>query len=350
MGTYNLCVVFLVSSVISFAITPAAIFIAKKIKVVDYPGRTRHTIHNKAVPRAGGIAMCLALLVLYFLFKPHLDNKIAIILISALIIFAFGLWDDRFGVNASVKLIGQALAVTILVLNDVRVRFVENPKFFITLNSDLATGVDIFITYFWIIAITNAFNLIDSMDGLALGIAQIGNAFFLLSFWQYNQNVLATLALILFGVNFGIFFYNKLPAKIFLGDSGAQTLGFILSVLAILYHPVGAEQSSTWFIPILVFGVPIFDTTLVTFSRLRRKLPVYKANLDHTYHRLVQFGLSSKNAVVLMHLVSVIFAIIAYTCVRMTPLSANIIFALWLTFFFFALYFFESRLEKSKSI
>jgi UDP-GlcNAc:undecaprenyl-phosphate GlcNAc-1-phosphate transferase len=331
------------SFILAILLTPVSIWIAKKANILDYPGKTSHTIHKTVVPRAGGIALVLSFIALSILHKFQNFPPIFIIFLAALIIFAFGLWDDRFGMNAPMKLIGQLCAVTVLVLNGIRVQFFENPQFFINLNPILALWIDIAITYFWVIAITNAFNLIDSMDGLALGLAQIITSFFIFSAILAKQPTLLFLSSALFGVNLGIYFYNRFPAKTFLGDSGAQTLGFILSVTAIIYSPKAESQSSTWFIPIIVFGVPIFDTTLVTVSRALKGIPFYKANLDHTYHRLVGLGWKKSHAVNVIHVSAILSCIIAAFCVNIKPLGANIIFAFWLMIFLSLLIYLEKK-------
>lgn len=277
--------------------------------------------------------MVLSIAATSFLNGFNYFPPILTIFVAALVIFAFGIWDDRNGMNAPIKLLGQICAVTVLVLNGIRVQFFENPQFFITLNPILALWIDIAITYFWIIAITNAFNLIDSMDGLALGLAQIITCFFIFSAIMAKQPTLLFLSCALLGVSLGIFFFNRFPAKTFLGDSGAQTLGFILSAIAIIYTPKAESQSSTWFIPIIIFGVPIFDTTLVTISRMLKGIPLYKANLDHTYHRLVKLGWNKSHAVNVMHYSAIFSGFLAALCVNIKPLGANILFVSWMLIF-----------------
>ena len=324
-------------------LTPLSIWIAKKAKIIDYPGKTSHTIHKTEVPKAGGIALVLSLATVSFLHRLINFPPIIIIFLAALIIFAFGLWDDRNGMNALIKLLGQICAVTVLALNGIRVQFFENTQFFISLNLVIALWVDIAITYFWIIAITNAFNLIDSINGLALGLAQIVSVFFIFSAIKADQPTLLFISSALIGINLGIFFFNRFPAKTFLGDSGAQTLGFILSAIAIIYTPKAESQSSTWFIPIIVFGVPIFDTTLVMVSRTLKGIPFYKANLDHTYHRLVGLGWKKNHAVNVMHVSAILCGILAALCVNIKPLEANLLFAFWMLTFLSLLIYLEKK-------
>ncbi len=337
--------IFALSLSLALILNPAAIWLATRAKILSYPGKTDHTIHKNVVPMAGGIALVSTMAILILMIRFFDSPQILTIFLSALIIFAFGIWDDRFGMNAPIKLLGQICAVTFLVINGIRVQFFENPQFFISLNPVLALWIDIAITYFWIIAITNAFNLIDSMDGLVLGLAMIITGFFLFSAIMANQPQLLFLSAALLGVNLGIYFYNHSPAKTFLGDSGAQTLGFFLSAIAIIYTPRAESQSSTWFIPIIIFGVPIFDTTLVSISRILKGMPVYMANLDHTYHRLIGLGWKKNQAVNIIHIAEVFCGLLAALCVNIQPLGANILFGIWLIIFTSLLVFLEKNLK-----
>jgi len=339
--------VFAQSLILALIFTPASIWFAKKANILDYPGKTSHTIHKTVIPRAGGIALVLSMAVSSLFVKINGSLQIITIFLAALIIFAFGIWDDRFGMNAQLKLLGQICAVTVLILNGIRVQFFENPQFFIILNPVLALWIDIAITYFWIIAITNAFNLIDSMDGLALGLAMITTVFFIFSAISADQPPLLFLSAALLGISLGIYYFNRSPAKTFLGDSGAQTLGFLLSAVAIIYTPRAESQSSTWFIPIIVFGIPIFDTTLVSISRTLKGIPVYMANLDHTYHRLIGLGLNKNQTVNIIHFAAVLCGLLAALCVNIQPLGANILFGTWLILFFSLIIFLEKKLNKT---
>jgi UDP-GlcNAc:undecaprenyl-phosphate GlcNAc-1-phosphate transferase len=188
--------------------------------------------------------------------------------------------------------------------------------------------LDWFITLIWIIGITNAFNLIDSMDGLVLGTSGLALALLVLVTLDSSQVSLLRLLTLLLGTCAGLYFYNRTPARLFLGDSGAQMIGFLLAAVGIQFTPGTHPLGSSWFIPILIFGVPIFDTTLVTFSRIRRGTHIYNAGLDHTYHRLVAMGLESSRSVFVMHLATVVLGCIAFLALQVTPLYATIIFSL----------------------
>jgi UDP-GlcNAc:undecaprenyl-phosphate GlcNAc-1-phosphate transferase len=142
-----------------------------------------------------------------------------------------------------------------------------------------------------------------------------------------GQPPLLQIITLLLGICLGLGFNNATPARFFLGDSGAQTIGFLLAAIAILFTPGNRPPASSWFIPIMIMGVPIFDTTLVTLSRLRRRVPFYKAGNDHTYHRLVKAGFDSKRAVTVIHLASVVLGCLAFIALNLEPLYANIMFA-----------------------
>ena len=158
-----------------------------------------------------------------------------------------------------------------------------------------------------------------------------------------GQTSLSLLSAIILGGAIGMLYFNALPAGTFLGDSGAQFLGFVLAALAIAYTPPGLPQPSSWFVPILLLSVPIFDTSLVIISRLRQKKAVYQAGLDHTYHRLVNLGLPSSRAVLTMHLSAIIGGCLAFMALPLPPLWANIIFASTLMVGLFLLVWLENQ-------
>ena len=327
---FDLAVLIFASILAGLAAAPAGIWIARRLDIIDYPGRTAHQIHHKPTPRAGGIALMLALLVMGLANRLWVYPEIIQIILPAIIVFAFGLWDDKFGMNAPVKLIGQLVAVTLLILLGLRVQFLENPQFFFRLDQPLAYSLNILITYVWMVGITNATNMVDSMDGLAIGLCQIISAFFIILAMISGQAFLVIFSAILFGLAWGVGFFNRQPAKTFLGDSGAQALGFILAAAALIYHPRSPSQASSWFGPILFFSVPIFDTTLVTISRALKRQPFYKASLDHTHHRLVEKGWDASRAVGALHLAGMFGGLLATCAMYLPPVYSNMIFLFWL--------------------
>ncbi len=299
----------------TLAVTPIAIRVAIRFQLIDHPNTSPHKIHQRPVPKAGGIAISLVILFINLLSGNLLSSTIRTILLASMIIFLFGLWDDTHRLSPRWKLVGQILATIILISQGVHIRMLGS-----------LTMLNMALTLLWTIGITNAFNLVDSMDGLAIGLAAIASAFFMLVTVDAGQPALSLLSAIILGSSIGMLYFNTLPAHTFIGDSGAQFLGFTLAALAIAYTPPGLPQPSSWFVPILLLSVPIFDTTLVVISRLKHKKAVYQAGLDHTYHRLVNLGLPSSRAVLTMHLFAIVSGCLAFMALPLPPLWANAIF------------------------
>ena len=304
------------ATLITLLIAPLCIKIAEKLNLIDQPNTAPHKVHQSAVPKGGGIAIAL---VVFFLGLTSSNGNMAdirAILAASVFILLFGLWDDTKGLSAGWKLTGQILAAVALIWQGLYIRMFGHPV------PNLA------MTIFWIVGITNAFNLIDSMDGLAVGLAAIASTFFLFVTIDAGQLHLTYMSAVLLGSCIGLFYYNTTPAHTFLGDSGAQFLGFLLATLAMAYTPPGLPQPSSWFVPIMLLGVPILDTTLVVVSRVRRREPIYKAGQDHVYHRLTQLGMSPAQAVVTMHVAALLIGSLAFVALRQPPLQANLLFGL----------------------
>jgi UDP-GlcNAc:undecaprenyl-phosphate/decaprenyl-phosphate GlcNAc-1-phosphate transferase len=300
----------------SLAITPVCISLAWRFRLVDNPGSEAHKIHAAPMPRAGGLIIFLVVVLGSAVSGILMSAPITPIILASVIILAFGIWDDINGILAPWKILGQALATLVLISQGIQVRFLGN------------AFLDMFFTFLWVIGITNAFNLVDSMDGLAVGLGGITSVFLMAGTLYSGQQSLALFGAILLGSCVGVFYFNRSPSNLFLGDSGAQLLGFTLAALALAYTPPGLPQASSWFVPILFFSIPIFDTTLVTVSRLRKNMPVYKASRDHTYHRLAALGISPKRSVITMHLVAILMDCLAFVALSLPPIWANILFGL----------------------
>lgn len=305
------------SIIITLVITPIAIKMAIRFQLIDQPNSSPHKIHQHPIPKASGLAIGLTIVSLNLLSGNAQSNVIRAILLSSIVIFLFGLWDDTHKLSPQWKLVGQILGTAILISQGIYIRM---------LGSMLI--LNLALTFIWVIGITNAFNLVDSMDGLVVGLAAIASAFFMLVTVDAGQTSLSLLSAIILGSSIGMLYFNALPARTFLGDSGAQFLGFVLAALAIAYTPPGLPQPSSWFVPILLLSVPIFDTSLVTISRLKQRKAVYQAGLDHTYHRLVNLGLPSSRAVLTMHLSAIVSGCLAFMALPLSPLWANAIFVL----------------------
>jgi len=306
----------LVSALGALAAGPGLIRIAARMGLVDLPGSQPHKRHGRPTPLVGGLTLGLAMSLAYGVIRPAVDRDVAGILVGAVVMLGWGLVDDRVSLPPLAKLFGQAASCAVLLAFGVQVHATRLP------------ALDIGLTVLWVIGLVNAFNFVDSMDGLALGLGSIAAAFLMLVMVDSRQPELAGLAAVLLGAAAGAFFFNAAPARMFLGDSGAQVLGFLLAGLGIAYTPgqAGLPQALTWFTPILVLGVPIFDTALVVVSRLRRRRPVYRGGQDHTYHRLVALGLDPTRSVLAMQLAALTLGLVAFMALDFSIVAANLLF------------------------
>jgi len=203
------------------------------------------------------------------------------------------------------------------------------------------------VTLIWVVGITNAQNLLDNMDGLSGGVAAVASAFFLLLASMSGQYLVAALSAALLGACLGFLRYNYNPASIFMGDSGSLFLGFVLAALGIKLR-FDNLPTVTWMIPILVMGVPIFDTALVTISRLRRRLnPLTTPGRDHTSHRLVARGMSQREAVLSLYLASGASGMVSVFLTQATVMEAYIVGAAVVFIALMALIAFERGFRES---
>jgi UDP-GlcNAc:undecaprenyl-phosphate/decaprenyl-phosphate GlcNAc-1-phosphate transferase len=302
------------ATVTTLLITPLAIRAARLLNLIDLPNSAPHKVHQHPVPKVGGLTIGVALFILVLGSGRFLVADIRAILLASIVIIIFGFIDDIKGLSAGWKLLGQLIAAVLLIQLDIHIRMFTNQI------------LNISITLFWIIGITNAFNLVDSMDSLAVGLAAIAGAFFMIVTVDAGQLDLTYMSAILLGCCIGVFYFNVIPAQTFLGDSGSQFLGFMLAALSIAYTPPNLPQTSSWFVPILLLSVPIFDTTFVVLSRLQRRLPIYQAGQDHTYHQLIRLGMSPIRAVTTMHIGAILASCLAFIALPLPPFWANVLF------------------------
>jgi len=304
-----------------------SLWLAKKVGLIDIPQSAPHKHHSSPTPLAGGISLALSLAVMIALSKAWINRGLGGLLLSSLVVWLFGLLDDIWGFNALKKLIGQLLAVIIAIYFNVNVQIFDSPGFISFQVEWINTTLNILITILWFVGITNAFNLIDSMDGLTLGVSTITLAFFVMATLISKQPALTRLTILFLGISLGLYPWNKPPAKFFLGDSGAQTIGYLIAGIAILYTPLFARgQASSWFTPVLFLAVPIFDTCLVVYARLRHGQPVYQGGNDHTYHRLVSLGLSPLQTTTIIHVAVLVIDCVAFGALFLNTFPANLLF------------------------
>ena len=271
--------------------TPVMRLVALRFGVIDQPAARK--IHANPVPLLGGAAIYVAFIVVLLLFGDRrYIHEVVGIFIGATLVSLMGVVDDRWGLGSYVKLLGQLLAACILVYSGVQVSIWGN-------------WLDIFVTIGWVVGITNAMNLLDNMDGLSCGIAMIAAVFFTLLAALSDQYLVGALAAALAGACAGFLIYNWNPAHIFMGDTGSLFLGFLLAAVGIKLRFPSNSDTITWMIPVLVLALPVFDTTLVFISRLRRgKNPLTTPGKDHISHRLAFLTGSRREAVLLCYLLA----------------------------------------------
>lgn len=299
--------------VAGYLLTPAVSRLAVRLGALDIPDARK--LHTQPVPRLGGLAVYLAFLAGLFVFGVN-GREVWGLLAGTSLIVLLGVLDDIYDLPAKAKLAGQIVAAVAVIPFGLQVEFVTNP-----LNGGLVYlgwwGIP--VTIFWLVAVTNALNLIDGLDGLATGTAVIAALTLATVAWTEGQTGAAALALLLGAAALGFLRYNFHPAKIFLGDSGSMLLGFVLAAIAV----VGLTKSATavsLIIPILILGIPLFDTTLAILRRCYKRQPIFNPDREHLHHRLLDAGLTHRRAVLVVYGVD---AVLGASAVFLTILSTD---------------------------
>ncbi len=289
--------------------------LAFRLDIVDVPAARKH--HASPVPLLGGVAIYGAVIV-SLLLSPRRQELVQLgsILVGATWVSLWGLWDDRRPLHPAIKLISHVAASVLLLASGVQVLL------------RLPSWANVAITLLWLIGITNAFNLLDNMDGLAGGVGAVAAACFTLMAAANGQYLVGAMAAALLGACLGFLIHNFNPARIFMGDSGSLFLGFLLAALGIKLRFPANVTTVTWMVPVLVLGVAVFDTTLVVVSRLRRRVnPFTTPGRDHASHRLVALGWTPREAVMLHYLAGGALAWVAVLVSLASPVEAYAISA-----------------------
>ncbi len=299
--------------IVAVGVMPVARWVAPRVGLMDQPSARK--IHARPMPLIGGVAIYLAfILSLILLGDRAYVREVVSIFAGATLCSFVGLWDDRVGLSPLVKLVMQVLAASILLLSGVRTQL----PWLGPLNGA--------VTLLWIVGITNAFNLLDNMDGLAGGVGAVAAAFFLLLAAMNRQYLVGALTAGLLGACIGFLIYNVNPASVFMGDSGSLFLGFTLAAVGLKLRFAEQPTTISWMIPLVVLGLPIFDTSLVFISRLRRGLnPLTTPGTDHTSHRLVRMGFTRREAVLILHLGGCALGVLAMYLTQSTVIEALVV-------------------------
>jgi UDP-GlcNAc:undecaprenyl-phosphate/decaprenyl-phosphate GlcNAc-1-phosphate transferase len=287
--------------------------------MVDLHGPRK--VHLSPIPLLGGIAIYFGfVLAILFTLRGAPHSQIAGILAGATLLAAVGLLDDGKLLHHQVKLfIGMPIAAIILIASGVRAQIFSE-----FVPGALGLVLDVGLTLVWVVGITASFSILDHMDGLCAGIAAVAAGFFTLSATLNGQTMVRTLAAAALGAALGFLIWNFNPAKIFMGDGGAMFLGFLMATLGLKIRPEGAAHfPAAWFVPVLILGATIFDTTLVSISRSRRGLiPFTTPGKDHTAHRLSNLGLGHRGAVIVLYGLAGILGGLAILVPRLSPFAA----------------------------
>jgi UDP-GlcNAc:undecaprenyl-phosphate GlcNAc-1-phosphate transferase len=286
---------FVVSYVLVGLLTPVMRKIALAQGVLDHPN-SAHKSHKNPVPYLGGLAIIIGVVIVSYI--ALISNNFTwsnfwlatSVLGPAIIMGLVGLWDDLKSLNPLPRFIGQSIAGLVIAIILVLNKNVGNP-----------TGItllDVSITVLWIVGICNSINFFDNLDGGAAGTVAIAAISLTYLAIIGNQYFIAALSIVIAGSTLGFLIWNRVPARIYMGDAGALFLGVLLAILTIRFKPTTDTAITSFAIPILLLAIPILDTTVAVFSRLRRKVSPFQGGKDHLSHRLVRAGLSRRLAAI----------------------------------------------------
>jgi len=306
-----------IAFLVAFIATPIVIKLARKWGAMDAPCDRK--VHTSSMPRMGGLAIYAGFLVAV-LATQTINTQLIGVLIGCTMIILLGIADDIKGLSPKVKLAGQTLAALVVVLFGVQISFITNPFADVLFLNALVIP----LTVLWIVGVTNAVNLIDGLDGLAAGTSGIAAVIIGIVAFMEGHIAVAILAMVLAGSVFGFLPFNFNPAKVFMGDTGSMFLGFTLSVLAVIGLTKGATVISV-FIPIVILGIPIFDTLYAIVRRFLNGVPIFQADKGHLHHQLLDMGLTHKQTVLVIYAINICLGVSAVFMSMLAPPQAVVI-------------------------
>lgn len=336
-------VIFLTAFLLALIFSPVAIKLAPKIGAVDIPKDNRR-MHTKPMPRFGGMAIFIgtmvSLLLLRFFFmgrglvmgeEIETDARLTGVIIGGVLIYCVGIVDDLKGMSPKVKFLCQVICGVIVYLFDIRIEFFTNH--FGAGHSYLPGAISLIVTVIWIVGITNTINLIDGLDGLAVGVSCIASFSIAYTAYIHGMYLVALAMLAIGGAALGFIPFNFHPARIFMGDGGSLFLGFMLASISIIGPVKGATVLAT-VVPVLVLGVPIFDTAFAILRRLVNKRPIMEADKGHLHHRLMAAGLGQRRSVLTLYGISGVMGVAAILFSRDLFLESAGLFCIAATFIY----------------
>ncbi len=296
------------AAAISFLTTPLVKSLAYRVGAIDVPKDNRR-MHKTPIPRLGGLAIFIAFLLTTLIFAD-IDRQIRGILLGAVMIVVLGVLDDILTLKALPKLFVQIAAAAMAVYHGCVIQFFSNPNVFSNATYISLGWLSVPVTIIWIVAITNAVNFIDGLDGLAVGVSAISTAALVVIALLVQELNIAVILIALFGACLGFIPYNMNPAKIFMGDTGSTFLGYILATLSVtglfkLYAII------SFAVPFLILGLPIFDICFAFLRRIAKGQNPMTADRGHVHHRLIDMGFSQKQAVAIVYMLTAILGLAA---------------------------------------
>ncbi len=301
-------IIFAVAMVVSFVFTPLVRRFAVKINAVDVPKDNRR-MHKVPIPRIGGIAIFIGFMSAMLIFGKA-DTDMMWILVGGLVIAALGIVDDLYALPALVKLVGQIIAAIIPVMNNIVIQNLTNP---FASDGNLSLGIwGAPLTVLWIVAITNAVNFIDGLDGLACGVSAIASiSMFVTAYLIPESPLTVTLAMAaLAGACLGFLPFNFNPARIFMGDTGSMFIGYIFAVCSVQglfkMHAV-----ISFAVPFVVLAIPLADMIFAVIRRVARGKSPFSADRGHIHHKLIDMGLDQKQSVLILYCLNIVFGVIS---------------------------------------
>jgi UDP-GlcNAc:undecaprenyl-phosphate GlcNAc-1-phosphate transferase len=335
--------IFLVSLALSTLLVPLLRKIAFRYSVLDRPNQS-HKTHRESIPYLGGFAIVIpvSLLVsigpLIFIEDSNYSVQSTLFLLPAVVLALIGLYDDIKNLSASSRFLLQsviAIGITI---------YLENLGYTISILSNQIGNF--LLSIFWLVGIINAFNFFDNLDGGAAGITLIASlSLFLLGLWG-GQYLIASISLALAGAGLGFLWWNRNPARIYLGDSGALYIGFMLALSLLQFEPKVDSQVASALIPVFLLALPIIDTSVAVVSRISRGVSIFQGGRDHLSHRLISLGLNKRKTAYSLWSLSALLSSLALLMSHVSKDSALRISFLGLLFMaFLAIWFLRVEID-----
>jgi UDP-GlcNAc:undecaprenyl-phosphate GlcNAc-1-phosphate transferase len=310
MSTWLVVAAIFLSGALSAAAIPALIKAGHRYGLLDQPGQ--HKRHKKPTPFLGGVALFavswIGILVFALIapeFRSEFGSSLFYIFVGALIILLVGLSDDLSPLSAWVKLAAQVAAGLVLYLGGLNVELLSTPFGSIEIG-----GFSVLITVLWVVMLTNAINLIDGLDGLAAGVSLIAAVTLLIVGRLYEVGTVLIFIVVLIGFLIPFLYFNRYPARIFLGDSGSMQIGYYFAVFSLMF-PFKSYTTAALYVPLLALGVPIVEVLSSFFRRLFSGKNIMKADRRHLFHYLALMGFSPRRIVLIFYLLAIGYGLFA---------------------------------------